>query len=446
MNFLHNLSFYINLIKGLDRSLNFSVFPAYINTYSLEGALTFENIAVPHLHLYIPAIIYNLTENINLSINMYLIFIDILMFINMYIALSTISKKKWGSLVFSLLYVGIYLITMNNLVIADLGVSFAIAILPLFIASLYNIYKGSSKYSILFILSLFLIAESSVTIFLLSICIIILFTLLHIADAIFKLKFFHIIGLLIVTLLLLSYTYVPMVDYYLDRQLNIISIIGDNSTIIKTSIYVLIIILYILLSSLFISKANKSSVKTASSIIIILFAIISIFSYFYIYKYTDRLNIKDDIYSNNMYIVSPNKSFDIEDDYDIYGYKSDDIIIENYDTGYIQMDISYKTSEKYNEYMIDTPYSYIKGLKASDIRGNEYNTSKQEDGLMRVYVKKGDGLIHISYKNPVLYDIAFIVSIITLLTYLGFKSISEIKDMKGAYIMEKAKMDILTKE
>lgn len=443
MSFLHNINFYINIIKGLDKSLIFNVFPTYINTFSNMGYLSFEPSVVPHLFLYIPALFNHFLNDISLSLNIFLILINILEFLSMFICMLGISKKKLPSFLSALLYVSIFLLTINNSIILGLAEHIALIFVPLLIYALNNIYYGDSKKSLLLIFALFSIGESSILIFVLSIAFILIYGIINIINSIFKLKIFTLILYIIVSILLLTFTYIPIIDYYYTKQINICDIIGDNSVIITTVVFFVLTLLYILISKIIINHNNKKALNIALSIIISLIGLASIVIYISVYTMTERLVINDTPYEELHFIPHITEEYLIKNEKiynDMYtndGYGYFNIFVNDYTEDYLQMNINYETSDKFDEFFLDTPFYYIKGLRASDDNEHELKTMFSEEGLMRVFVPKGKGIIHTSYKKPIIYEIANIISIITLILTLIIISVKELKDFKGKIILTK---------
>ena len=141
----HDITMTSARIVSLAENMRELKFPLYLDLKQLDGYGTLDFVFYPYLFSYIPAIIYLVTNNINLAINLYIVFIVMMMFYIMYISVRTIYKNKQTALIAAIIYTLSYYNMWNIYVRAAFGEMIAISFIPLLAAGIYNLIFDEHK-------------------------------------------------------------------------------------------------------------------------------------------------------------------------------------------------------------------------------------------------------------------------------------------------------------
>lgn len=141
----HDIYYHIQAIKGQTDGIERGVFPLYINALANNGAGDCRYIVYPYLFTYIPAYIYGITRDICVSINIFIIIINICTFIIMYISTKTIYKDKMIAFFASIFYLLCFYRIFNIYDRQAMGEYIALVFTPLIISGFYNIFFDDKK-------------------------------------------------------------------------------------------------------------------------------------------------------------------------------------------------------------------------------------------------------------------------------------------------------------
>ncbi|MCQ2609243.1 MAG: hypothetical protein MJ151_00380 [Lachnospiraceae bacterium] len=442
-SFLHKIDFYISLVKGIECTQNYGFFPMYINPVANGGMGSFAPIAMPHLILYIPAIIYHYVRDINVAFNIFFVVLNVLQCFFMYLALQELTKKKMESIIASLLYTSFYLLVLNTPFRAGLSECIAITFIPLVVYGFSNIYFNDSKYRIALLIGLFCIAESNVTIFALTLSVMLLFCVLFLLKSIFRMKILRIIFVLIPLVLLITFTYVPMVHYYMLKQYSIVDVVGDMRVIISSFVVAIIPFIYILISKSIIKKTESEIIRAVFNVIILLVFTCSLFIYTSFYN-TEKMTIKDNIECiDTVYVPKVASDYYEKNNeylkklYDKCGMTMYDIRVNDFNQSYLFMNIDYETSPYYERCVLDIPYYNAIGFRAYDKDNKPLPLTYGMDNQCRVVVNRGKGLIKIGFRPPIMWNIALLVSIFGVFWLIIWRIIVEIRTYKKLLKIDK---------
>jgi uncharacterized membrane protein len=122
-------------------------FPVYLDFKQLAGYGALDHVFYPYLFSYIPAIIYILTNNINLSIKMYIVFIVVLMYYIIYLSVNTIYKNKRTTIIALIIYCLSFYNMWNIYIRASFCEMIAVSFIPLLTAGIYNLINDENKES-----------------------------------------------------------------------------------------------------------------------------------------------------------------------------------------------------------------------------------------------------------------------------------------------------------
>ena len=218
--------FHIYRIKEIEEAIKLFRFPMYIGNIGNFNSI--DPIFYPNLFLYIPAIINVVIKNINISYNIYKIMVIFGYVTISYYSVYIISKDKFVSTLFSISYSTNYTI-LNNIFIRDAaGEYIALMFLPLFLASLYNIYiDEGDKWFNLVIAGTFILQSHIITTFYLSIFTIVA-CLILIKKTLTKRIFIRLFESIVLIFFINIWFIIPFLSNYFDK---LVGLTQDNNTI-----------------------------------------------------------------------------------------------------------------------------------------------------------------------------------------------------------------------
>lgn len=219
----HDVNFHLHRIIALSDNINIGKYiPVYFNY--LNGFGYGNGLFYPDLFLYIPSILYNLGICIEISYKTFILIINFFALLNMYLCVKKITNDKKCS------YIAIILYSIANYRMLDLvergalGEVMAFVFLPLIILGIYEIFFGNYKKTHYFIIGMCGMCLSHVISFYLTCIILIIFTIINIKCLKNKKRLYNLIISIIISLLITSYFWLPMIEQLINNELNIISI------------------------------------------------------------------------------------------------------------------------------------------------------------------------------------------------------------------------------
>lgn len=216
----HDSLFHLGRIVFTEEGLKNFHIRQYISCF--KDYVYADSILYPKLFIYIPAFLNIFINNIFISANILKFVIILLNFIVSYKSIYYISKVRFTSIVFTLIYNVNYYFLFNVYDRDAVGETLGLVFLPMVIASLYKIYfidcdKLKPNFYLIFGLSFIL--QSHILTFYYTLIIIILYCLLFIDKTIKKNIFLSLFISGLIFLLINVGFLIPFLDYYLDKKL-----------------------------------------------------------------------------------------------------------------------------------------------------------------------------------------------------------------------------------
>ncbi len=209
----HDITFHLSRIKGIsDNIKDFNVFSGiykgYFNKYGYANGLFY-----PDLFLFFPAILHALGMKIITSYKLFVVIINFLSILSMYITVKGISKNKYAAIMSSIIYAFAPYRLVDLYQRAALGEALAFIFIPLVFYGLYEIVFGDyKKYWLLTIGMSGLILSHILSTYMVGI-VLFLFCLINIKRFIKeKKRIAYLFLAALITLLLTSYFLLPMIE------------------------------------------------------------------------------------------------------------------------------------------------------------------------------------------------------------------------------------------
>ena len=148
----HDLVFHLSRIRAIKDNLNLGVVGGYMYPNYLDGYGYGNPLFYPDIFLYIPAIISYLGLSILSSYKLFLVLINFLTFLTMYITIKSITGNKKSAIVSSIMYGCASYKQIDMYTRAALGETLSFIFIPLIILGIYEIiYRDKNKFYILVI-------------------------------------------------------------------------------------------------------------------------------------------------------------------------------------------------------------------------------------------------------------------------------------------------------
>ena len=214
----HDLVFHLSRIRAIKDNLNLGVVGGYMYPNYLDGYGYGNPLFYPDIFLYIPAIISYLGLSILSSYKLFLVLINFLTFLTMYITIKSITGNKKSAIVSSIMYGCASYKQIDMYTRAALGETLSFIFIPLIILGIYEIiYRDKNKFYILVIGMSGLILCHLISTYLICIVLVIL-CLLNIKKLIKENRIWYIVISAIITILLTSYFVFPMLEQMLNDK------------------------------------------------------------------------------------------------------------------------------------------------------------------------------------------------------------------------------------
>lgn len=219
INYGHDLNAHTLMIDGMKLAIEYRDFPLYINYVSNNFTGDCSFIVYPYIFKYIPAIIYYFCLDINVSINIFIIIIQLFTIIITFYSTYIITKDKIVSINTTIFWLLFYYRLYNIFDRAAMGEYTALVFIPLFVSSVYNIFFDDKKKWYLLPLSLTFLIQSHVLTAFYIIILFLVFCIVLIVRIIKNKKIlFILIKSALIVLLLNLWTLVPLIQYYLEQK------------------------------------------------------------------------------------------------------------------------------------------------------------------------------------------------------------------------------------
>lgn len=209
--------FHLSRISAIaDNIKNFKffkgVYPGYFNDYGYANGLFY-----PDIFLYIPAIITALGIKVINSYKIFLILINFLSILSIYISIKGISKNKYSSILGCTIYAFASYRLVDMYERAALGETLAFIFMPLIIYGIYEIiFKDKKKFYILTIGMTGLILSHVVSTYIIGIILLIL-CVINIKQLLKEKRYIYLIIAALITLLITSFFLLPMLEQMMSQ-------------------------------------------------------------------------------------------------------------------------------------------------------------------------------------------------------------------------------------
>lgn len=220
--FNHDTNFHLHRIIAVSNNISIGkILPVYFNY--LNGFGYGNGLFYPDLFLYIPALIYNITTNIEISYKIFIIIINFFSLFNIFICVKRLSNQKYGLLAMILYSCSNY--RMIDLVErGSIGEYMFFVFFPLIILGFYEIFYGNEKKIQYLIIGLCGLCYSHVISFYLTCIILIILTILNVKCLKNKKRLVCLIISIILSITITSHFWAPMIEQLLSQPLNIATI------------------------------------------------------------------------------------------------------------------------------------------------------------------------------------------------------------------------------
>jgi len=141
----HDMNFHLSRIEGIIASIKSGVFPALIYPNYLNGYGYPNGIFYADIFLYIPSILVLLGMSVVNAYKVFMILINIGIFISMYFSVKKITKNTYVSMITGLMYLTCSYKISDMFLRAAVGETLSFVFFPLFFLGIYSIFYGNKK-------------------------------------------------------------------------------------------------------------------------------------------------------------------------------------------------------------------------------------------------------------------------------------------------------------
>lgn len=213
VNWGDDLVYHLARIEGITNAIKLNQLPAYIHSNILNGYGYGSGFFYPNFLLYIPSIFRLIGISVNTSYKIFLLIINILTSLSIYLSTKYITKNKYSSLLASILFVLCQYRIVNIYVRSAVGEFCAMTFIPIVICGLYDLLHNDFKKPwILSLGFLGLILTHTITLFI-GIIIAIIAVIINIKTFITNLKLIYKLFLTaLCTILISSFYWMPFLE------------------------------------------------------------------------------------------------------------------------------------------------------------------------------------------------------------------------------------------
>lgn len=213
----HDTYFHLSRICAIAdniKEMNFfkGVYSGYLNGYGYASGLFY-----PDIFLYIPALLTVIGIKVTTSYKIFLVLINFLSILSIYITIKGISKNNYASILGSIIYAFVSYRLVDMYQRSALGETLAFIFTPLIVYGIYEIiFEDKKKFYILTIGMSGLILSHVVSTYIIGIFLFI-FCTINIKQLLKEKRIIYLIIAAIITLLLTSYFTIPMIEQMLSQ-------------------------------------------------------------------------------------------------------------------------------------------------------------------------------------------------------------------------------------
>lgn len=222
----HDVNFHLHRIIALTNSIKIHKYiPVYYNY--LNGFGYGNGLFYPDIFLYIPALLNYIGLSIEHSYKIFIVLINLLSILTMYLCIKRITKKKYCAYTSMILYACSIYRLIDLVERGSLGEMMSFIFIPLVILGLYEILYGDNKKNILLALGLIGLCLSHViTLYLIciSIGIIVLINIKCLKD---KKRLFSLLFNIVISMLITSFFWLPMLEQVFSNKFNFLANSAD---------------------------------------------------------------------------------------------------------------------------------------------------------------------------------------------------------------------------
>ena len=215
----HDINFHLHRILALTDNLRIHKYiPVYYNY--LDGFGYGNGLFYPDTFLFIPAVLNYLGINLEISYKMFIILINFLSLLTMYLCVIKITKKKYCAYTSMILYACSIYRLIDLVERGSLGENLAFIFIPLVILGLYEILYGKHEKNIFLALGLIGLCLShviSLYLMCISLGIIVLINIKCLKD---KKRLLTLIFNIIISMLITSFFWLPMLEQIFSNDFN----------------------------------------------------------------------------------------------------------------------------------------------------------------------------------------------------------------------------------